>query len=249
VYAGADYATILHAAEREADVIVWDGGNNDTPFFAPDLHIVVVDPLRPGHELAYYPGETNLRLAQAVVINKVKSAPRDDVERLRETIGRVNPAALVIEAASPVAVEDPAAIRDRRVLCVEDGPTVTHGEMKFGAAVAAAREFGAAELVDPRPWLVGSLRETFERYPGIGAVLPAMGYSERQVADLRETIRRTDCDLVLIGTPIDLRRLIDFGRPAIRVTYRLDELGKPDLTDALRCVLETTRQMPEKAAS
>lgn len=236
VYAGVDYAEVLRAAEndpRGCDVIVWDGGNNDFPFFRPDLMITVVDPLRPGHERLYHPGNVTLRLADAVVINKVDSAPPEGIDAVRNAVARDNPRAVVIEAASVIAVDNPAVIRGKRVLAVEDGPTLTHGEMAFGAAVVAARKFGAAALVDPRPFLVGTLRETFRNYPGIGSVLPAMGYGQRQLRDLAATIRRTDCEAVVIGTPIDLARLIPLRRPATRVHYRLQEIGSPDLETVL----------------
>ncbi|MGD8377020.1 MAG: cyclic 2,3-diphosphoglycerate synthase [Acidobacteriota bacterium] len=233
VYAGVDYGAILERAQAEADVVVWDGGNNDTPFYRSDLEIVVVDPHRPGHETNYYPGEVNLRRADVVVINKMDTAPAEGIEAVRESIRRLNPDATVIEADSPLTVEDAGRIRGARVLAVEDGPTLTHGEMKYGAAVVAARQHGAAELIDPRPFAVTSIAETFRKYPGIGQLLPAMGYGEQQVADLQETIRRTDCDLVLVGTPIDLGRLIQIDKPALRVRYELQERGKPDLASVL----------------
>ncbi len=233
VYAGIDYSEILLQAEQEADVVIWDGGNNDTSFFAPDIYIVVADPLRPGHELSYFPGETNVRMADAVVINKETSASLEAIEQLRDNIRKLNPEAAIIDAASPIFVDDPEVIRGKRVLVVEDGPTLTHGEMKFGAAVVAAKRFGAAELIDPRPYLQGSLRGTFEKYPKIGTLLPAMGYGEQQVKDLEATINSVDCDAVVIGTPIDLRKLINIEKPAVRVTYELQEVGKPDLTDIL----------------
>ena len=233
IYSGVDYEAILRQAEKEADVIVWDGGNNDLPFFRPDLEIVVVDPLRPGHELTYHPGTTNLFRAGCVVINKVDAASPEGVSKVRESIRLVNPRAVVIEAASPLTVENPSAIAGKRVLVVEDGPTLTHGEMKFGAGVAAARKFGASELVDPRPWAVGSIRKTFEEYPGIGSLLPAVGYGAAQMRDLKATIEASDCDLVIIATPIDLRRTIQLAKPALRVTYELQEIGKPDLDDVL----------------
>jgi predicted GTPase len=233
VYAGVDYAAILEEAETEADVIVWDGGNNDLPFYKPDVEIVVVDPHRAGHELRYYPGEANFRRASCLLINKVDTAEEEGLRRVRESIVRCNPKAMVIEAASPVTVEDPEAIRGKRVLVVEDGPTLTHGEMKYGAGVIAARRFGAAAIVDPRPFAVGSIASTFEAYPDIGTLLPAVGYGEKQMDELRQTIERTECDLVLIATPIDLRQTIHFDKPALRVTYELEEIGKPDLDDAL----------------
>jgi predicted GTPase len=234
VFAGVDYGAILAEAEREADVILWDGGNNDLPFYVADLEIVVADPHRPGHERTYHPGETNLRRAHVVVINKVDSASPEGVETVRASVRELNPAALVIEAASPISVPDPGQIRGKRVLAVEDGPTLTHGEMKYGAGVLAARRFGAAEILDPRPWAVGSIARTFESYPGIGPLLPAMGYGAEQVADLGQTIARTPADLVLIATPIDLRRVVRLDKPALRVGYELQELGKPDLEDALQ---------------
>ena len=228
-----DYAAILEGAQEEADVVIWDGGNNDTPFFKPDLNIVVTDPLRPGHELDYYPGETNLRMADVVIINKQVSANVEDIEKVRSSTRRINPKATIIDAVSPIFVEDPLAIQGKRVLAVEDGPTLTHGGMRIGAAVVAARRFGAAEIVDPRPYLVGSLKDTFEAYPEIGSLLPAMGYGERQVRDLEATINNTNCDAVLIGTPIDLRKLININKPAVRVTYELQEIGRPGLQDVL----------------
>jgi predicted GTPase len=234
VFAGVDYAAILEEAERDADVIVWDGGNNDTPFVRPDLHVVVVDPHRPGHELRYHPGETNLRMADVCVVNKVDSASREGVDTVLRSI-RDHTDASVILAASPIYVEgDAELIRGKRVLAVEDGPTLTHGEMAYGAAVLAAKQHGAAELVDPRPFAVGSIAETFRKHPHVGALLPAMGYGRRQVDDLRETIARSGAELVLIGTPIDLRRLLDLEQPALRVTYRLQEVGEPTLADVLR---------------
>lgn len=234
VYAGVDYAAILQKAEAEADVILWDGGNNDTPFFKPDLHIVVTDPLRPGHERRYHPGETNLRMADVVVINKIDSAIPENIEQLRQSIHEANPRAAVIEAASPIFVENPAVIRGKRVLCIEDGPTLTHGEMTIGAGVVAARRFGAKAIVDPRPFLHGSIVDTFQKYPNIGTLLPAMGYGEQQILDLEATINATDCDAVVIATPIDLRRLVALKKPATRVTYELQEIGQPTLMDFLK---------------
>jgi predicted GTPase len=234
VFAGIDYAAILDRAEKEADVILWDGGNNDTPFIKPSVHVVVVDPHRPGHELRYHPGETNLRMAHVCVVNKVDSADQAGIDAVLDSIRTYNPAARVVLAASPIVVEgDATQIAGKRVLAIEDGPTLTHGEMTYGAAVLAAKANGAAELVDPRPCAVGSIAATLEEYPHVGALLPAMGYGKKQREDLRETIRRCDPDLVLIGTPIDLRRLIDFDRPALRVTYRLLEVGEPTLADVL----------------
>ena len=233
IYAGVDYGAILAEAEKEADVIVWDGGNNDLPFYVSDLEIVVVDPHRPGHERTYHPGETNLRRADVVVINKIGSAPPEGVEAVRRSIHELNPEATVVDAASPLFVEDAEKIRGKRVLAIEDGPTLTHGEMRYGAGVLAAQRHGAAEIVDPRPYTVGTLTETFEKYPDIGALLPAMGYGEDQMKDLAETIARTPADVVLIATPIDLRRIIEIEKPALRVRYELQEIGKPDLEDVL----------------
>jgi predicted GTPase len=234
VFAGIDYAAILSLAEQEADVIIWDGGNNDTPFLAPDFHIVVCDPHRPGHELRYHPGETNLRMADVCVVNKTDTAPPEGIAAVLNSIHRVNPGAAIVRAASPFHIEGNAdEIRGKRVLAVEDGPTLTHGEMSYGAAVLAAKQNGAEALVDPRPFAVGSIRETFERYPHLSELLPAMGYGRNQVEELRETIARSDAELVLIGTPIDLRRVIDLDKPALRVTYRLQELGEPTLAELL----------------
>jgi predicted GTPase len=238
VYAGVDYFEILRRAEKEADVIVWDGGNNDFPFYRPDLHIVVLDALRSGDELLYYPGEVNLRMADVAIINKIDSAQLDDVEEVRRNINEVNPDAVVIDAASPVFCPGGKKLRGKRVLVVEDGPTVTHGEMAFGAGVVAARKFSAAELVDPRPCAVGSIRSTFERYPGVGDVIPAMGYSGQQVKDLEKTIDRADCDYVIIATPVDLAKVIRIKKPHVRVTYELAEIGKPDLEEVLGGFLE-----------
>jgi predicted GTPase len=234
VFAGIDYERILRAAEQEADVILWDGGNNDTPFIKPDLHIVVVDPHRPGHELRYHPGETNLRMADVCVVNKIDSASQEGIDAVLDSIHENTTNARVVLAASPFDVEgDAEQIRGKRVLAIEDGPTLTHGEMTYGAAVLAAKQHGAAELVDPRPFAVGTIAETFEQYPNVGTLLPAMGYGRKQMDDLRETIERSDADLVLIGTPIDLRRLIDLDKPALRVTYKLQEMGEPTLKDLL----------------
>ncbi|HYV18060.1 MAG TPA: cyclic 2,3-diphosphoglycerate synthase [Verrucomicrobiae bacterium] len=237
VYAGVDYAAILKSAEQEADIVVWDGGNNDLPFFRPDVEIVVADPHRPGHELLYHPGEANLRRATCIVINKIDTADKKGIEEVKANIAALNPGATIIEAASPVAVEDPAAIRGKRVLVVEDGPTLTHGEMAYGAGVIAAQRFGAASIVDPRPWAVGTIAQAFKKYPKVGPLLPALGYGDHQMAELRQTIERVECDLVLIATPIDLRRTIHFDKPAMRVTYELQEIGKPDLDDVLKSVL------------
>jgi predicted GTPase len=234
VYAGVDYERILRQAEQEVDIVLWDGGNNDFSFYVSDFRIVVADPHRPGHELTYHPGETNARSADVIVINKVDTADANKVIQVRENLRRVNPAAVVIEAASPLFVDDAAAIRGKRVLVVEDGPTLTHGEMAYGAAWVAARRFGAAEIVDPRPSAVNSIRATYEKYPSTGAVLPAMGYGDAQMRDLEQTINQTDADLVLIGTPIDLNLLININKPSQRVRYELQEIGQPTLEDLLK---------------
>lgn len=234
VYAGVDYELILQAAEQEASIIVWDGGNNDWPFFKPDLHIVVVDPHRPGHELTYHPGEANLRLADVAVINKIDTARPDDILAVRRNIQTTNPGAVIIEAASPIFVDDPWAIHGKRVLVIEDGPTLTHGEMAYGAGVVAAQRFGAAEIVDPRPYAVNSIAGVYTRYPHIGPVLPAMGYSDAQLAELAATIRATPCDLVLVATPVHLRRLVDVDKPVQRVRYELQEIGRPTLEDVIK---------------
>lgn len=238
VYAGVDYHAILKEAEKEADVIVWDGGNNDLPFFRPDVHIVVADPHRPGHEVRYHPGETNLRRADIVIVNKVDTADNDGVIAVQESVRRVNPNAAIVKAASPFFVGDAAAIRGRRVLVVEDGPTLTHGEMEYGAGYMAARTFGAAEIVDPSPYAVGSLAETYARYPNAAGILPAMGYGEQQIADLEATIDKTPADLVLIATPIDLGRLVDVNKPAQRVRYELQVIGRPTLDELLDQALD-----------
>ncbi|MBM3907319.1 MAG: GTPase [Gemmatimonadetes bacterium] len=234
IYAGVDFGDILAQAQEEADVILWDGGNNDTPFYKPDLHIVVADPLRVGHELSYHPSETNLRLADVVIINKVDAAEAGAIATLRQNIRRRNARATIIEAASPISVDHADRIAGKRVLVVEDGPTLTHGEMRFGAGVLAADRFGAAEVIDPRPWIVGTIAETFAKYPKIGALLPAMGYGEQQVRDLEATIAAVPCDAVIIGTPIDLTRLVTIKQPTVRVRYELQEVGKPDLSEALK---------------
>jgi predicted GTPase len=234
VFAGIDYAAILASAEQEADVVLWDGGNNDTPFIHPNLHLVVVDPHRPGHELRYHPGETNLRMADACVVNKIDTAPEEGVEAVLTSILAVNPDAAVVRAASPFEVEqDTHQIAGKRVLAIEDGPTLTHGEMTYGAAVLAAKAGGASELVDPRPFAVGSIKDTFAKYPHMTQLLPAMGYGRKQMEELRETIARSDAELVLIGTPIDLRRVIELDKPALRVTYRLQEIGEPTIAQLL----------------
>ena len=237
VYAGVDYEKILREAEKEADVILWDGGNNDLPFYDPDLQIVVADPLRAGHELQYYPGEANLRMADVVVINKVDSATPGDLETVRKNIKSVRPEATVVEAASEIHVENESLIRGKRVVAVEDGPTVTHGGMKEGVGAIAARRFGAKELVDPRPYAVGSIKSTFEKFPHLGKVLPAMGYGEKQVRDLKETIQAVDCDSLVLGTPIDIRRIMDVPKAAVRVRYEIRETTKPTLDEILRAKL------------
>lgn len=237
VYAGVDYEAILREAEKEADVILWDGGNNDMPFYRPDVHIVLVDPHRAGHEMKYHPGEANLRRADVALINKVDTADPAGVERVRANIREINPDAEVVEAASPLFVQDPNQIRGKRVLVVEDGPTLTHGEMSFGAGVVVARKYGAAELIDPRPFVVGTIAETFQQYPGIGTLVPAMGYSDQQVSDLETTINRSGADLVITATPIDLTRLIDIEPPSLRVRYELQEIGTPTLDDVLHARL------------
>jgi predicted GTPase len=236
IYAGVDYEAILRAAEKDpsgCDVVLWDGGNNDFPFYKPDLMITVADPHRAGHELRYYPGEVTLRIADVVVINKMDSASPESIQIVRESIDKVNPKAIVIDAASPIKVDDSSLIRGKRVLVVEDGPTLTHGEMKIGAGVVAARKFGAAELVDPRPYTVGRLSETFRLYPNIGTLLPAMGYGDQQLKDLETTINNTDCDSVIIATPIDLNRIIKIKKPNTRVYYDLQEIGDPNLTQVI----------------
>ncbi len=237
VYAGVDYEKILRAAEKEADVIIWDGGNNDFSFYKPDLSIVVVDPHRAGHELLYYPSAVNVRLADVIVINKVDTASLEDIHFVRENVHGMNSHAIVIEAASPIQVDDPGIIRGKRVLVIEDGPTLTHGGMEYGAGVIAAERFGAEELVDPRPFTVDSISGTFRKYPDIGRLLPAMGYGEKQIRDLQKTVDRVDCDAIVIGTPIDLGRLLKFKVPATRVRYELQEIGQPDLERAFATLM------------
>jgi predicted GTPase len=232
IYAGVDYEAILRAAEQDpdgCDVILWDGGNNDFPFYKPDLNFTVVDPHRPGHELSYYPGEVTLRLADVVIINKMDTADAKGIQIVRESIAKVNPKAIVVDGASPIKVDNPSLIRGKRVLVIEDGPTLTHGEMKIGAGTVAALKWGASKLVDPRPFAVGRIKETFETYPGIGTLLPAMGYGKQQVTDLEKTINATPCDVVVIGTPIDLNRIVKILKPTVRVTYELQEIGSPNL--------------------
>ena len=232
VFAGVDYEAILRKAELEADVVLWDGGNNDLPFYRPDLHIVVADPLRVGNELTYYPAEANLRLAHVVILNKIDSAPPEAVDRLRENVRAVSPRAVILDAASPITVDQPHLLTGKRALVIEDGPTLTHGDMKFGAGTVAARKWGA-EIVDPRPHAVGSIAETYRKYPEAGPVLPAMGYGAQQIKDLEATIAKTPCDVVVVGTPIDLSRLVKMKKPSVRVRYDLQELGRPDLRDVL----------------
>ncbi|MDQ3940923.1 MAG: GTPase, partial [Actinomycetota bacterium] len=233
VYAGIDYGEILKMAQKDADVVVWDGGNNDLPFYAPDVHITVADPLRAGHETSYHPGEANLRMADVIVINKIDSAKIEDVEQLKATIAVANPSAVVIEARSPITLEAGVELAGKRVLVVEDGPTLTHGEMTYGAGVVAARRAGAAHLVDPRPWAAGTIKEVFERYPHTGTLLPAMGYSAQQRKDLADTINASDADVVLIATPIDLRKVCNISKPAVRASYELEEISTPTLKDVL----------------
>ncbi len=234
IYAGVDYEAILREAEKEADIILWDGGNNDTPFYKSDLHIVVADPHRAGHELSYFPAETNVRLADAVVINKEVEAEFEDIETVRDNIRAINPRAIIIDGASPLTLEGDVDLMGKKVLVVEDGPTLTHGEMTYGAGVVAAMRMGAEELVDPRPWATGKLAETFEKYPDIGTLLPAMGYGDEQVADLEKTINAVECDAVVIGTPIDLNRIVKITKPTVRVKYELQEIGEPNLTQLLQ---------------
>lgn len=236
IYAGVDYEAIVRAAEKDpsgCDVILWDGGNNDFPFYKPDLMVTVTDPHRAGHELKYYPGEVTLRIADVVVINKIDSSSPESIQHVRESIEKVNPEAIVIDGASPIKVDDPSVIKGKRVLVVEDGPTLTHGEMKIGAGIVAARKYGAAELIDPRPFTVGRLSETFRLYPNIGTLLPAMGYGDQQLKDLEATINKTECDSVIIATPIDLNRIIKIRKPNTRVHYDLQEIGVPDLNEVL----------------
>jgi predicted GTPase len=241
VYAGVDYFEILRRAEEEAEILIWDGGNNDFPFYRPDLHIVLLDALRPGDELFYYPGEVNLRMADVAVINKVDSADLESVEEVRGNVAAVNPRAKIIDAASPIFCEHGGRIRGKRVLVVEDGPTLTHGEMGFGAGVVAARKFGARELVDPRPCAVGSIRKAMEDYPNIENLLPAAGYGAEQIKDLEKTINKVDCDYVVVATPVDLAKVIKMKKPSVRVTYELEEIGKPDLEDVMDSFLSRNK--------
>ncbi|MCX7835167.1 MAG: cyclic 2,3-diphosphoglycerate synthase [bacterium] len=242
IYAGVDYEAILKEAEKEADVIVWDGGNNDIPFYKPELMICITDPHRPGHETTYHPGETNLRLADVVILNKIDTANGEDIRLVRSTVSQVNPNAILIEAASPISVENHQLIKGKRALVIEDGPTLTHGEMTYGAGIVAAQKFGASEIIDPRPYLCGTLVETFETYPEIGTLLPAMGYGGKQIQDLEKTIANTPCEVVIIATPIDLRRIIQIKQPTVRVTYELQEIGKPTLEDALTPIIQKIKE-------
>uniref|UniRef100_A0A7V3NUN7 GTPase n=1 Tax=candidate division WOR-3 bacterium TaxID=2052148 RepID=A0A7V3NUN7_UNCW3 len=241
VYAGVDYEKILRQAEQEADVILWDGGNNDFPFFKPDLHIVVVDPHRPGHEVTYHPGETNLRLADVIVINKIDTAYPEDIQIVRENSRSANPRAVIIEAASPIFVENYEAIKGKKVLVIEDGPTLTHGEMSYGAGYVAAEKYGAAEIVDPRPYAVGSIKETYEKYTQLEVILPAMGYSPKQLKELEETINAVPADLLIVATPINLGKILKINKPYVRVKYELQEIGKPDLEDIIKEFFEKRR--------
>ena len=237
VYAGVDYGAILKQAEQEADVIIWDGGNNDLPFIRPGLWVTVADPLRPGHELSYFPGEVNFRRADVILVNKANTADRAVVDELVERAGRINPGAEVLVGASTVHVADPDAVKGKRVLLIEDGPTLTHGEMPYGAGKVAAEKYGAAEIVDPRPFAVGSIKACYDKFPALGALVPAMGYYGRQIAELEQTINDTDCDLVLVATPIDLGKLIDIRKPSLQVTYELEDMGDAGLADVVRAFL------------
>ncbi|MBD3189399.1 MAG: GTPase [Candidatus Heimdallarchaeota archaeon] len=246
LYAGVDYERILREAEKEADIIVWDGGNNDFPFFKSDLEFVVTDPHRPGHEVTYYPGETNLLTANVIIINKMATADRENINIVRKNIRNNNPEATVIDAASPFTVDNWEKIRDKRVLVVEDGPTLTHGEMEYGAGALTAQKFGAKELINPREYAVGSIKDTYEAYPHLGNILPAMGYGKKQIKELEKTINSIDCDIVIIGTPIDLGRLIDIKHETVRVKYDLQEIGHPDLMDVLKPFLKEHDLLKEK---
>ncbi len=248
IYAGVDYEAILREAEKEADVILWDGGNNDFSFYKPDLMITVADPHRPGNEVSFYPGEATLRLADVVVINKIDSASPEGIQTVRENIERINPKALVVDGASPISVDKPELIKGKKVLVVEDGPTLTHGHMKIGAGVVAARKFGAKDLVDPRPYAVGKLAKTFEIYPNIGILLPAMGYGEEQVRDLEKTINNTPCDAVVIATPIDLNRIVKIKKPTVKVGYDLQEIGTPNLSQVIEDFVRKHKLEKKKAA-
>ncbi len=245
LYAGVDYQKILEEAQKEADILLWDGGNNDFPFYVSDLQLVLVDPLRPGHEVRYYPGEVNLKMAGCIIINKVDSATPMDIEEVKRNIRLNNHHATVIEANSPITVDNPETVRGKRVLVIEDGPTLTHGEMGYGAGVVASKNLGAAELIDPRPYAKGSIREVFRKFPHIGPLLPAMGYSQFQMQELKETIEDTPCDLVVIGTPIDLRKMIDLKKPTVRVKYELQEIGKPNLEDVMEKIFAMLNDKPK----
>lgn len=234
VFAGVDYEAILREAEKEADIILWDGGNNDIPFFKPDVYITVADPHRAGHELTYYPGDENFKRAHVIVINKMDSAPADGIKQVMDNIKKYNPKAIVVKANSPISVEKPELIKGKKVLVIEDGPTCTHGGMSIGAGTIAAQKYGAKELIDPRPWLSDTLKETFRKYPKIGKLLPAMGYSDEQIKDLEETINATPCDTVIIGTPIDLRRIVKINKPSVRAFYDLEVIGEPSLESILK---------------
>ncbi|MEE9553840.1 MAG: cyclic 2,3-diphosphoglycerate synthase [candidate division Zixibacteria bacterium] len=249
IYAGVDYGVILEKAEKEADVIVWDGGNNDLPFYMPDLHITVMDPHRAGHETLYYPSEANVLLADVVVINKIDTAPLEGIDAVRASVRKLNPQATIVEAASPIFVDDPEKIRGKRVLVIEDGPTLTHGEMKYGAGVVAAQKFGAAELVDPRPFTVASITATYEKYPNIGTLLPAMGYGDKQVKDLQTTINRAKCDTVIVATPINLGKLIKINKPYVTVGYDLQEIGTPNLMDVISDLFTKPKKAVKKRKS
>jgi predicted GTPase len=233
VYAGVDYGRILHEAEKEADIVVWDGGNNDLPFYEPDLHIVVADPYRPGHELKYHPGEANVRMADVVLINKVNTADPKDVAIVKKNVEELNPKAIIVKGASVITVDNKESVKGKKVLVIEDGPTVTHGGMPIGAGTIVAKEFGAKEIVDPRPYATGSILEAYKKYPHMTSILPALGYGEAQVRELEKTINAVPCDLVIIGTPIDLRRVVTLNKPALRARYELQELGTPNLEEIL----------------
>jgi predicted GTPase len=233
VYAGVDYQEILNHAQKEADVILWDGGNNDFPFYQPDISITLVDPLRAGHEVSFHPGEVNLKYGEIIVINKIENAKKEDIELVKKNIKENNPHAIVVEAASPITVDKPELVKGKKVLCIEDGPTITHGHMTYGAAVVASKNLGASEIVDPRPFATGSIKGVYQKYNHLGAVLPAMGYSKKQIEELEETIKNTPCDLVVIGTPVDLRQIMKIDKPAVRLTYELKEVSKPDLEEIL----------------
>ena len=246
IYAGVDYEKIIREAEKEADVILWDGGNNDISFYKPDYLITVVDPHRPGHELSYFPGQQNFLMADCIVINKIDSADPDGIAEIRENIAAYNPNAIVVDAASPLGADFPEKIKGKRVLVVEDGPTLTHGEMTYGAGVVAAQKYGAAELVDPRPYTVKSITATYEKYPNIGVLLPAMGYGAQQVKDLETTINNVKCDVVIIATPIDLSRIVKIKKPAVRITYNLQEIGTPNLTMVLGDFFKGSKKKSKK---